>query len=260
MEHLGKFDIHKSMGPNGMHPRVLREFTEIIAMPLSIIFERSWRTREVPEDWRKASVTPVFKKDKKEDPGSYRPVSLTSIPGKVMEQLILGVISKHVEEKKGKLRKGRLDGWTVRWIENSLKSRAQRVVIINAESSWRPVSSGVPQGSVLHPVLFNIFTNDLDKGTECTLSNFANNTKLGGVANTSEGCAAFQRDLDRLESWVGRNQMKFNKVKCRVLHLGTNNPKHQYRSGVDLLGSSTAEKDLGVLVDNKLSMTSNVPL
>jgi len=63
-------------------------------------FERSWRTGEVPEDWRKANVTPVFKKSKKEDPGNYRPVSLTSIPGKIMEQLILEVIMKQVEEKK----------------------------------------------------------------------------------------------------------------------------------------------------------------
>jgi len=68
--------------------------------PISIIFERSWTTGEVPEDSRKANVTPVFKKGKKEDPGNYRPVSLTSIPGKVMEQLILEVIIKQVEEKK----------------------------------------------------------------------------------------------------------------------------------------------------------------
>jgi len=88
------------MGPDGMHPAVLRELADVIAEPLSIIFERSWRTGEVPEDWRKASVTPVFKKGKKEDPGNYRPVSLTSSPGKVMEQLILDVISKQVEEKK----------------------------------------------------------------------------------------------------------------------------------------------------------------
>ncbi|GAB0209109.1 mitochondrial enolase superfamily member 1 [Grus japonensis] len=99
-EHLGKLDIHKSMGPDGMHPRVLRELADVIARPPSIIFESSWRTGEVPEDWRKANVTPVFKKGKKEDQGNYRPVSLTSIPGKVMEQLILDVISKHVEEKK----------------------------------------------------------------------------------------------------------------------------------------------------------------
>ncbi|GAB0183976.1 mitochondrial enolase superfamily member 1 [Grus japonensis] len=76
-DHLGKLNTHKSMGPNGMHPRVLRELADVIVMPLSIIFERSWRTGEVPEDWRKANVTPVFKKGKKEDPGNYRPVSLT---------------------------------------------------------------------------------------------------------------------------------------------------------------------------------------
>ncbi|GAB0204475.1 mitochondrial enolase superfamily member 1 [Grus japonensis] len=68
-------------------------------MPLFIIFERSWRTGEVPEDWRKANVTLVFKKGKKEDPGNYRPVSLISIPGKMMEQLILGIINKRGEKK-----------------------------------------------------------------------------------------------------------------------------------------------------------------
>jgi len=78
---------------------VLRDLADVIAEPLSTIFERSCRTGEVPEDWRKAKVTPIFKNDKKEDAGNYRPVSLTSIPGKVMEQLILEVIIKQVEEK-----------------------------------------------------------------------------------------------------------------------------------------------------------------
>ncbi|KFV88520.1 hypothetical protein N308_05850, partial [Struthio camelus australis] len=98
---LSKPDIHKSMGPDGMHPRVLRELADVIARPLSIILERSWRSGEVPEDWKKANVTPVFQKGKKEEPGNYRPVSLPSIPGKVMEQLLLKVITKHVEDKKG---------------------------------------------------------------------------------------------------------------------------------------------------------------
>jgi len=80
--------------------RLIFKVVDVIAEPLSIIFERSWRTGEVPEDWRKANVIPIFKKGKKEDPGDYRPVSLTSIPGKVMEQLTLELINKQMEENK----------------------------------------------------------------------------------------------------------------------------------------------------------------
>ena len=99
-EHLAKINTHKSMGPDRMRPCVLRELAEVVAELLSIIFERSWQMGEVPKDWRIANVTPIFKKGKKEDPGSYRPVSLTSIPGKVMEQLVLNSISKQLEDKK----------------------------------------------------------------------------------------------------------------------------------------------------------------
>jgi len=80
--HLGAYD---SMGPDGIHPRVLRELAEELAKPLSIICQQSWRTGEVPGDWRIASVTPIYKKGWKKDPGNYRPVSLTSVPGKIME-------------------------------------------------------------------------------------------------------------------------------------------------------------------------------
>jgi len=101
-DHLSDLYAHKSMGPSVMHPRVLRELADVIVEPHCTTFERSWRTGEVPEDWRKAKFK-IFKKGKKEDPGNYRPVSLTSIPGKMMEQLILEVIIK-------KWRKRRLSG------------------------------------------------------------------------------------------------------------------------------------------------------
>jgi len=117
-------------------------------------------------------------------------------------------------------------------------------------------STGVSTG----PSLLNFTMNDLDEGTECTLSKFAADTKLGGVVDTLQVCAAIQHDLGRLESWAEKNLMEFNKGKCRVLHLGRNNPMHQYRLGVDLLESSSVERDLGVPVDDRLTMSQQCAL
>lgn len=95
---LCKLDTHKSTGPDGIHQQVLRELAEVTATSLSVIFERSWGMGKVPEDWRKANVTHL-QKGKKEDVENYRPVSLTYVPGKVVELFILDVISKQVEER-----------------------------------------------------------------------------------------------------------------------------------------------------------------
>ncbi|GAB0208187.1 mitochondrial enolase superfamily member 1 [Grus japonensis] len=244
-EHLGKLDTHKSMGPDGMHPRVLRELAGVIARPLSIIFERSWRTGEVPEDWKKASVTPVFRKGKKEDPGNYRPVSLTSIPGKG-KRCLTSLIAFY-------------DGMSG-WVD---EGRAVDVVYLDFSKAFDTVSHNILIGKLRKRGLDEWTVRGqywVQSYSDMILSKFADDTKLGGVADTPEGCAAIQRDLDRLESWVERNLMKLHKGKCRVLHLGRNNPKHQYRLGVDLLGSSSAEKDLGVLVDKKLSMSQQCVL
>jgi len=125
---------------------------------------------------------------------------------------------------------------------------------------WGPPTCGVPQGSVLQLALINIFVGDMGTGTECTLTQFTNGTKLSGAVNILEGRDAIQRDLDRLERWAHANLMKFNKSKCKFLHMSQGNSKHKYSLGGEWIGSSPEEKDLGMLVDEKLSMTQQCAL
>ena len=92
-------DIRKSVGPDEMPPRVLRESADVGANPLSMLFEKSWQSGEVPANWKKGNIVPTFKTGKKEELGSSRPVSLTSVPGKIVEHTLLEAILKHMGDR-----------------------------------------------------------------------------------------------------------------------------------------------------------------
>ncbi|KFP06874.1 hypothetical protein N300_06381, partial [Calypte anna] len=86
-------------GPDGFHPRLLKELAGEVAKPLSIVFEKSWQSGEVPAAWKRGSITPIFKNGQKEDTGNSKAVSFTSLPGKIMEQILLKALLRQADNK-----------------------------------------------------------------------------------------------------------------------------------------------------------------
>jgi hypothetical protein len=148
-----------------------------------------------------------------------------------------------------------IEGLTLRWIENWLSSREQRVVVNGYFSTWTSVESGVPQGSVLGPLLFLIYINDIDSGIINALLKFADDCKLFGCVTTAHELESMKADLATLAKWSKEWLMPFNISKCKVMHFGHNNQAAAYNIDGNDLATVTNELDLGVIVKNDLSVS-----
>lgn len=279
---------------------------EALADPLCIIFNKSFNSGIIPQDWRNANITPIFKKGSKADPGNYRPISLTSIICKIMESIVKDRVVEHLERHylinssqhgfmkrkscltnlleffetvtkefdKGspfdiiyldlakafdkvphkqliqKLEAYGISGQTLNWIENWLSDRKQRVVLNGDHSDWKKVLSGVPQGSVLGPLLFVIFIDDIDSAADLIsiINKFADDTKLGQVILSDKDRETLQNCLNDICKWANDWGMTFNIGKCHVVHVGRTNPKYTYHMNGMKLEVSEHERDLGVKI------------
>ena len=146
-------------------------------------------------------------------------------------------------------------GWsrsTFSFKNTAVSSKEQRVIINGKKSNWGRVISGVPQGSVLGPLLFIIFINDLDSGISSNISKFADDTKIGRQINSERDIEVLQGELNRMYEWADRWQMEFNINKCSRLHVGRHNAESRYTLNDVGISKSNAEKDLGVLVSHDL--------
>lgn len=156
-----------------------------------------------------------------------------------------------------------IDGKIGVWIQSFLEGRTQRVSVNGHMSKWTEVTSGIPQGSVLGPILFVIFINDLPQAVTSVTRIFADDTKMYATVNTDNDRAKLQDDIDHLTDWSEDWQLKFNAAKCSVMHLGHGNQHHIYHmrdnEGQDRqLETTVLEKDLGVHVDVKLTFHQHV--
>ena len=317
MEKLQSLNPYKSYGPDYIHARLLKELAAILAGPITALFNLTLKTGKIPEDWKKAIISPIFKKGSKHLASNYRPISLTSVLCKILESFVRDVLLRHLIDNNllskkqhgfingrstvtqllnyldkcaqsvskgkvvdaiyldfekafdtvshrrliGKLESYGVEGDLLRWVKEYLNERSQIVSVNGSKSDSGQVISGVPQGSVLGPLLFVIYINDLldEIATDGLL--FADDTKIFRQILTRNDAEELQSDLNKLEEWTKTWLLRFNTDKCHVLTLGKLENimyTHRYTLGGNELEHVFEEKDLGVFVDSELSFDEHI--
>ena len=150
------------------------------------------------------------------------------------------------------------------WIKDFLANRIQRVCVEGHFSDWSRITSGIPQGSVLGPILFLIFINDLPECiSDCSIKIFADDTKLYKEITSLSDCGSLQQDLNCLYNWSELWQLRFHPDKCQVLRLGKYHPEFRY-SMLNYQGSRqeldfvSQQRDLGITIDKDLHFKEHI--
>ena len=143
------------------------------------------------------------------------------------------------------------------WCKYFLLDRRQRVVINGERSAWKNLISGVPQGSVIGPTTFVLFINDMPEFVKSCIEMSADDAKVFKAIMTEQDRSDLHEDPDNLQNWASTWKMKFNADKCKVLHIGNQSPQYEYRMCDTSLDVVREEKDLGVIVDEKLKFDTH---
>ena len=255
---LSKLNTTKAIGPDEIHPFILATFCEHLCKPLCLIYNQSLQSGQLPQDWKLANVTPVFKNGQRNLPNNYRPISLTSHACKVLESIIRDHIIAFLSDKNifSTQQHGftyqkscftnlleTFEDWTtfndqgysvdvvfldfkkafdsvphqrlliklsgygikndcINWISSFLCSRHQRVVVNGEKSKWFSVDSGVPQGSVLRPLLFILYVNDIPDLVDSKIKMFTDDIKIYTQVTSLSDAISFQNYLDKLCGWA----------------------------------------------------------
>jgi hypothetical protein len=306
---LSKLDVSKSMGPDEIHPKILKFLSsnEDFINTITTLFNKCIKDENIPCIWKTAIVIPIHKKGSIHLPSNYRPVSLTCILCKVYEKFIRTHILNFIKDKIISSQHGFSQGKStlsnlletidaineflsdgnyadilyldfskafdsvshyrllikmenlgistnmINIVSDFLSDRNMKVKVGSAYSKFHHVPSGVPQGSVLGPLLFLIFINDLPAGIKSLVQLFADDVKI--LVEASSQVIA-QSDLNYLSEWENTWKLKFNVDKCKVLHCGRNNTKFEYKLNSKDLEVITEERDLGVVFNEPFDFSS----
>ncbi|MCG8032216.1 MAG: hypothetical protein JAZ03_08575 [Candidatus Thiodiazotropha taylori] len=308
----------KSQGPDDFHPKYLKETKEQLTYPLKVIFEKSLNEGKLPDEWKKANVSAIFKSGEKQKPENYRPISLTSVPGKVMEKIIRNAIVQHMTDNnlfnpsqhgfiKGKscltqllefiedvsqaiddgynvdviyldfkkafdkvphqrlllkLQNYGIKGQVYEWVKDFLSDRVQRVMVNGTPSEWAEVSSGIPQGSVLGPILFLVYINDMPDVIAVLIKLYADDAKIYNRVSITDRNNQVQTSLDNSVDWANEWLMYYNFKKCHHLQIGRQeiDSKYSMKAGNETheLNKVKNEKDLGVIIDSNLLFRDHI--